>query len=81
MNKIIFEKVGYRLKQAREEKHVTLEDAGNKVGVHKSTVLRWENGETEKIKIPIQNRIYMILLFYSVFLVLQTMSNQRLVTL
>lgn len=53
MNKIIFEKVGYRLKQAREEKHITLEDAGNKVGVHKSTVLRWENGETEKIKIPI----------------------------
>jgi len=53
LNKIIFEKVGYRLKQAREEKHITLEDAGNKVGVHKSTVLRWENGETEKIKIPI----------------------------
>lgn len=53
MDKIIFEKVGQRLKQARELRHITLEEAGNKVGVHKSTVLRWENGETEKIKLPI----------------------------
>lgn len=53
MDKIIFEKVGKRLKQARELRHITLEDAGKKVDVHKSTVLRWENGETEKIKFPI----------------------------
>lgn len=53
MDKIIFEKVGKRLKQARELRHITLEDAGKKVDVHKSTVLRWENGETEKIKLPI----------------------------
>ena len=53
MNKIIFEKVGARLKQARELRHITLEEAGKKVDVHKSTVLRWENGETEKIKLPV----------------------------
>lgn len=53
VNKIIYEKVGIRLKEARERAGKTLEAAGNKVGVHKSTVLRWENGETEKIKIPI----------------------------
>lgn len=53
MERIIFEEVGNRLKQAREEKHITLEEAGAKVGVHKSTVLRWENGETGKIKLPI----------------------------
>lgn len=53
MEKIIFEEVGNRLKQAREENHITLEEAGSRVGVHKSTVLRWENGETEKIKLPI----------------------------
>lgn len=53
MDKIIFEKVGKRLKHARELRHITLEDAGKKVDVHKSTVLRWENGETEKIKLPI----------------------------
>ncbi len=53
MDKIIYEKVGERLKIARERSGKTLEVAGNKVGVHKSTVLRWENGETEKIKVPI----------------------------
>ncbi len=53
MEKIIFEKVGARLKQARELRHITLEEAGKKVDVHKSTVLRWENGETEKIKFPV----------------------------
>ena len=52
MNKIIYEKVGQRLKLARELRHITLEEAGKKVDVHKSTVLRWENGETEKFKIP-----------------------------
>lgn len=52
MDKIIYEKVGNRLKRAREMNGITLEDAGAKVGVHKSTVLRWENGETEKFKIP-----------------------------
>lgn len=30
MDKIIFEKVGKRLKQARELRHITLEDAGKK---------------------------------------------------
>lgn len=53
MDKIIFEKVGKRLKHARELRNITLEEAGKKVDVHKSTVLRWENGETEKIKLPI----------------------------
>lgn len=52
MDKIIYEKVGARLKQARELRNITLEEAGNKIGVHKSTILRWENGETEKFKIP-----------------------------
>ena len=53
MNKIIYEKVGERLKFARERKNISLESAGKKADVHKSTVLRWENGETEKIKLPI----------------------------
>ena len=52
MDKIIYAKVGQRLKHARELRHITLEEAGQRVNVHKSTVLRWENGETEKFKIP-----------------------------
>ena len=63
MEKIIFEKVGMRLKQARELRHITLEEAGKKVDVHKSTVLRWENGETEKIKFPV---IEVLASFYNV---------------
>lgn len=63
MDKIIFQKVGSRLKHARELRHITLEEAGKKVDVHKSTILRWENGETEKIKIPI---IEILASFYNV---------------
>ncbi len=63
MEKIIFEKVGTRLKQARELRNITLEEAGKKVDVHKSTVLRWENGETEKIKFPV---IEILASFYNV---------------
>lgn len=48
---IIYEKVGKRLNEARIESKKTLSEAGTKVGVHKSTVLRWENGETENIKL------------------------------
>lgn len=52
MYRIDYKLVGSRLKQAREEKNISLEEAGNKVGVNKSTILRWENGQTEKFKIP-----------------------------
>lgn len=63
MEKIIFEKIGVRLKQARELRHITLEEAGKKADVHKSTILRWENGETEKIKLPV---IEVLASFYNV---------------
>ncbi len=63
MEKIIFEKIGVRLKQARELRHITLEEAGKKADVHKSTILRWENGETKKIKLPV---IEVLASFYNV---------------
>lgn len=53
MKEIIYEKVGARLKYARELRDVSLEKAGEAVGVHKSTILRWERGNTEKFKIPV----------------------------
>ena len=52
MKKINYKLIGLRLKEARERKHISLEEAGQKVGVNKSTVMRWENGKTEKFKIP-----------------------------
>lgn len=36
--------MGQKIKQLREEKGMTLEELGNKVGVGKSTVRKWENG-------------------------------------
>ena len=63
MNELIYEKIGERLKTARELRRITLEQAGEKVGVHKSTVLRWENGETKKINLTI---IESLAKFYSV---------------
>ena len=52
MNKIDYKLIGSRLKQAREIKHISLEEAGQRVGVNKSTVMRWEKGKTEKFRIP-----------------------------
>lgn len=53
MSQINFEKVGNRLYNARINSGYTLEFVGSKIGVHKSTISRWEKGETEKIKLPI----------------------------
>lgn len=41
-----------RLKKCRTEKDKTLEQIGEMIGAHKTTVMRWENGETERISLP-----------------------------
>ena len=41
-----------RLKQCRLKANQTLEQIGTLVGVHKTTVMRWEKGETERIGLP-----------------------------
>lgn len=50
---INYKLIGSRLYQARTSRKITLEEAGNKIGVNKSTVQRWENGNVEKFKIPL----------------------------
>ncbi len=47
-----FRNCSFRLKTCREENNYTLEDIAKKLNVNRSTVLRWENGEVEKIKSP-----------------------------
>ena len=42
-----------RLKSCRLKANRTLEQIGTLVGVHKTTVMRWEKGETERIGLPI----------------------------
>lgn len=44
--------IAYRLKHCREINHKTQEQIGQLCGVHKSTVSRWESGETDKIGLP-----------------------------
>lgn len=41
-----------RLRACREHARETLEQVGRLTGVNKSTVLRWERGETAKINLP-----------------------------
>lgn len=41
-----------RLRYCREEQQETLEQLGQLMGVNKSTVMRWERGDTSKINLP-----------------------------
>lgn len=41
-----------RLRQCREDAHETLEQVAEVVGVNKSTILRWERGDTTRISRP-----------------------------
>ena len=50
-------KTAERLRICREEAHETLEHIAALVGVNKSTVLRWENGNTAKIHLPTLQRL------------------------
>lgn len=42
--------MGEKIKYHRERLHMTLEELGNKVGVGKSTVRKWENGMIANMK-------------------------------
>ena len=45
--------IGNRIKYAREEADMSLNDVALKLGVNKSTILRYEKGEISKVKAPI----------------------------
>lgn len=49
--------LGKRLKSCRERANESLELIGELVGVHKTTVMRWENGETKKIGLDTIDRL------------------------
>jgi len=42
--------IGDKIRQLREAKGMTLEELGNKVGVGKSTVRKWETGMIENMR-------------------------------
>lgn len=49
--------IGTRISSARNLKGLTLEDVASKVGVAKSTILRYEKGTISKTKLPVLESI------------------------
>lgn len=49
--------IGQRIRVARKEKNMTLQDIANDIGVAKSTIQRYENGLIENIKLPVLEAI------------------------
>lgn len=45
--------IGTRISSARNMKCLTLEDVASKVGVAKTTIMRYEKGTISKIKLPV----------------------------
>lgn len=54
---------GARLKECRKSAGKTLEQIGTLCGVHKTTVMRWEKGEIEKVGLP---TIQLLASFYNI---------------
>ena len=53
--------IGNRIKKAREKADMSLNDVALKLGVNKSTILRYENGEISKVKAPIIDALAKVL--------------------
>ena len=49
--------IGFRMKRRRESLDLTLDDVASAVGVAKTTILRYENGEISRPKIPVLQSI------------------------
>ncbi|MBE7010852.1 MAG: LexA family transcriptional regulator [Ruminococcaceae bacterium] len=54
-------KTGERIKKKREESGLSLQDIAEKLAVNRSSVMRWENGETNRIKLPVIEKLAKIL--------------------
>ena len=46
-------KLSDKLKMLRVKNNLTQEEVGKRIGVNKSTIMRWEKGETQKITLPV----------------------------
>lgn len=55
--------IGSRLEDARKNLNITLEESAQKIGITKSTMLRWENGEVKNLKLPMLEKLA---LYYNV---------------
>ena len=53
--------VGQRIKRQREQKGLSLQDVADRLAVNRSSVMRWENGEINRIKLPFVEKLAQIL--------------------
>ncbi len=53
--------IGQRIKTKREQQNLSLQFVADKLDVNRSSVMRWENGETSRIKLPMLERLAQIL--------------------
>lgn len=53
--------IGDKIKQRREELGLSLEAVGAELGVHRSTVMRYETGDTSRIPLPVIEKLAQIL--------------------
>ena len=53
--------IGDRIRERRENLGLSLEAVGTELGVHRSTVMRYENGDTQRIPLPVIEKLAAIL--------------------
>ena len=53
--------IGEKIKERREALGLTLEAVGAELGVHRSTILRYESGDTQRISLPVIEQLAAIL--------------------
>ena len=64
--------IGKRIKQRREELHLTQEDLGIPLVFNKSTIQRYEAGKIRKIKLPVLESMAKVLRVEPNWLALKT---------
>lgn len=53
--------IGQRIKAQREKKGLSLQDVADRLAVNRSSVMRWENGDINRIKLPFIEKLAQIL--------------------
>lgn len=53
--------IGARIKERRELLHISAEDLAERIGVHKATIHRYENGDFKSVKLPVIESIAIVL--------------------
>ena len=69
--------IGKRIKEAREMRELTQEQLGNRLGMNKSTIQRYETGQISKIKLPVLEAMAKVLNVNPNWLILKSDTIER----